>query len=101
MTVQCRPSKADALMRVLGRSDCAGAGRRCARGFDRDPVDGLVVGGGGQPGPGFGGYAVGRPPLDGGRERLSRRLLDVDLALKLATEASKVCDRKIEVRPFQ
>ncbi len=25
---------------------------------------------------------------------------DLDVALKLATEASKVCDRKIEVRPF-
>ncbi len=26
---------------------------------------------------------------------------DQDVALRLATEASKVCDRKIEVRPFQ
>jgi hypothetical protein len=26
---------------------------------------------------------------------------DLDMALKLAAEASKVCDRKIEVRPFQ
>ncbi|GAB3923140.1 YciI family protein [Kribbella albertanoniae] len=26
---------------------------------------------------------------------------DLDTALRLATEASKVCDRKIEVRPFQ
>jgi hypothetical protein len=26
---------------------------------------------------------------------------DLDVALKLATEASKICDRKIEVRPFQ
>lgn len=26
---------------------------------------------------------------------------DLDVALALATEASKVCDRKIEVRPFQ
>ena len=26
---------------------------------------------------------------------------DLDVALKLATEAPKVCDRKIEVRPFQ
>ena len=26
---------------------------------------------------------------------------DLDVALKLATEASKVCDRKIEVRPFR
>ncbi len=26
---------------------------------------------------------------------------DLDVALKLATEASKVCDRKIEVRPVQ
>jgi hypothetical protein len=25
---------------------------------------------------------------------------DLDAALKLATEASKICDRKIEVRPF-
>src|SRR6202041_2772321 len=45
-----------------------------------DPVDGLAVGGGGQPGAGVGGYAVGRPPLDGGRERLGRRLLgDVEI----------------------
>src|SRR5829696_8706131 len=45
-----------------------------------DPVDGLAVGGGGQPGAGVGGYAVGRPPLDGGRERLGRRLLgDVEV----------------------
>jgi hypothetical protein len=35
-----------------------------------DPVDGLAVGGGGQQGAGVGRYAVGRPPLDGGRERL-------------------------------
>jgi hypothetical protein len=26
---------------------------------------------------------------------------DLDVALELAAEASKVCDRKIEVRPFQ
>ena len=26
---------------------------------------------------------------------------DLDVALKLASEASKVCDRKIEVRPFR
>lgn len=26
---------------------------------------------------------------------------DLDVALALATEASKICDRKIEVRPFQ
>src|SRR4029434_1736488 len=45
-----------------------------------DPVDGLAVGGGGQPGAGVGGYVVGRPPLDGGRERLGRRLLgDVEV----------------------
>jgi hypothetical protein len=45
-----------------------------------DPVDGLVVGGGGQPGAGVGGHAVGRPPLDGDRERLGRRLLcDVEV----------------------
>src|ERR1022692_714428 len=45
-----------------------------------DPVDGLAVGGGGKPGAGAGGYAVGRPPLDGGRERLGRRLLgDVEV----------------------
>ena len=25
---------------------------------------------------------------------------DLDVALRLATEASKICDRKIEVRPF-
>ncbi|MFE7420179.1 hypothetical protein [Rhodococcus sp. NPDC057529] len=25
---------------------------------------------------------------------------DLDVALALATEASKICDRKIEVRPF-
>src|SRR6516225_6846737 len=45
-----------------------------------DPVDGLAVGGGGQPGTRVGRYAVGRPPLDGGRERLGRRLLrDVEV----------------------
>src|SRR6266536_4411616 len=47
-----------------------------ARVLAPDPVDGLAVGGGGQPGAGVGGYAVGRPSLDGGRERLGRRLLD-------------------------
>jgi hypothetical protein len=26
---------------------------------------------------------------------------DLDVALELATEASKICDRKIEVRPFR
>jgi hypothetical protein len=26
---------------------------------------------------------------------------DLDVALELATEASRICDRKIEVRPFQ
>src|SRR5262249_8858930 len=42
--------------------------------------DGLAVGGGGQPGAGVGGYAVGRPPLNSGRERLGRRLLgDVEV----------------------
>src|SRR6185437_16070927 len=40
-----------------------------------DPVDGLAAGGGGQPGAGAGGHAVGRPPLHGGRERLGRRFL--------------------------
>src|SRR5207253_7755525 len=45
-----------------------------------DPVDRLAVGGGGQPGAGVGGYAVGRPPLHGGRERLGRRFLgDVEV----------------------
>jgi hypothetical protein len=48
ITVQCQLSEADDLMRVLGRSDCAGAGRRCALGLDWDPVDGLAGGGGGQ-----------------------------------------------------
>src|SRR6185437_6797156 len=38
-----------------------------------DAVDGLAVGGGGQPGAGAGGYTVGRPPHDSGRERLGRR----------------------------
>src|SRR5262249_22580753 len=42
--------------------------------------DGLAVGGGGQPGAGVGGYAVGRPPFNSGRERLGRRLLgDVEV----------------------
>ena len=36
-----------------------------------DPVDGLAVGGGGQP-RSRGRYAVGRPSLDGDRERLRR-----------------------------
>src|SRR4029079_15465123 len=45
-----------------------------------DPVDGLAVGGGGKPGAGVGRYAVRRPPLDGGRERLGRGLLgDVEV----------------------
>src|SRR5262244_1472134 len=45
-----------------------------------DPVDGLAVGGCGQPGTGVGRYAVGRPPLNSGRERLGRRLLgDVEV----------------------
>ncbi len=46
-----------------------------------DPVDGLAVGGGGQPGARVGRQAVGPPPLDCGRERLGRRLLgDVEIA---------------------
>jgi DDE superfamily endonuclease/Helix-turn-helix of DDE superfamily endonuclease len=36
-----------------------------------DPVDGLAAGGGSQPRAGVGQYAVGRPPLHGGRERLA------------------------------
>src|SRR4029453_14946399 len=45
-----------------------------------DPVDRLAGGGGGQPGAGIGRYAVGRPPFDGGGERLGRRLLrDVEV----------------------
>jgi hypothetical protein len=35
-----------------------------------DPGDRLAVGRGGQPGAGVGRYAVSRPPLDGGRQRL-------------------------------
>jgi hypothetical protein len=34
------------------------------------------------------------------RRRLGVGRPDLDVALKLAAEASKVCDRKIEVRPF-
>ena len=46
-----------------------------------DPVDGLAVGGGGQPGARVRGDAVGRPTGDGGRERLGRGLLgDVEVA---------------------
>src|SRR5215472_15685067 len=45
-----------------------------------DPVDGLAVGGGGQPGARVGRYAVGPPPLDRGRERLGHRFLsDVEV----------------------
>ena len=40
-----------------------------------EPVNGLTAGGGGQPGAGIGRNAIGRPPLDGGRERLGGRLL--------------------------
>jgi hypothetical protein len=40
-----------------------------------DPVDGLTVGGGGQPSARVRGYAVGGPPFDRGRERFGRRLL--------------------------
>src|SRR5262249_47451776 len=44
-------------------------------------VDGLAVGGGGQPRPGVGRDTVGRPPLDSGRERLGCGLLgDVEVA---------------------
>jgi hypothetical protein len=57
-----------------------------------DPVDGLAVGGGGQPGAAVGGYAVGRPPLDGGRERLRRRLLDVGHAAA-ALQSVAYCGR--------
>ena len=46
-----------------------------------DAVDGLAVGGGGQPGAGVGRYAVDGPPLHGAGERLGRRLLgDVEVA---------------------
>src|SRR5512143_1265591 len=46
-----------------------------------EPVDGFAGGGGGQPCAGIGGYAVERPPPDGGRERLSCRFLgDVEVA---------------------
>ncbi|GAA2540459.1 hypothetical protein GCM10010435_04860 [Winogradskya consettensis] len=45
-----------------------------------DPVDGLTVRGGGQPGTGIRGYAVDRPPLDGDREGLGGGLLgDVEV----------------------
>ena len=46
-----------------------------------DPVDRLAIGGRGEPRAGVGRDAVGRPPLDGGRERLGRRLFgDVEVA---------------------
>src|SRR4030095_11023190 len=51
-----------------------------ALGFAPDPVNRPAGAGGGQPGAGVGGYVVGRPPLDGGHERLGRRLLsDVEV----------------------
>ena len=52
-----------------------------AVGLAADPVDGPVAGGRGQPAAGVGRYAVDRPLLDGGQERLAGRLLgDVDVA---------------------
>ncbi len=43
-------------------------------------IDGLAIGGGGQPGARVGRHAVHRPPLDGGRERLGRGILgDVEV----------------------
>ena len=46
-----------------------------------DPVDRLAIGGRGEPRAGVGRDAVGRPPLDSGRERLGRRLFgDVEVA---------------------
>ena len=39
-----------------------------------DPVDRFVISGGREPRAGVGRDAVGRPSLDGGRERLGRRL---------------------------
>jgi hypothetical protein len=54
-----------------------------------DPVDGHASGGGGQPAAGVGGYAAGRPPPDGGRERLGRRFLgDVEVTERLARAAT-------------
>jgi hypothetical protein len=54
-----------------------------------DPVDGLAAGGGGRPGARVGGYAVGRPPLGGSRERLGRRLLgDVQSPKRLVKAAT-------------
>src|SRR6185437_14667736 len=45
-----------------------------------DPVDGLAVRGGGQPGTRIGGHAAGRPPPDRSGERLGGRLLgDVEV----------------------
>src|SRR5215212_9193155 len=45
-----------------------------------DAVDGLAVGGGGQPAARVGRYAIGRPPLNRGRERFRRRVLgDVEV----------------------
>jgi hypothetical protein len=40
------------------------------------------------------------------KREVPRRLLhieaaDLDVALKLATDGSKACNRKVEVRPFQ
>ena len=51
-----------------------------APGLAPETVDGLAVGGGGQPGAGVGRYAVDRPALDGGRERVCGHLLgDVEI----------------------
>ena len=51
-----------------------------ALGFASDPVDGLAVRSGRQPGAGVRGHTVGRPSLGGRREGLRRRLLgDVEV----------------------
>src|SRR5262249_24687183 len=48
-----------------------------------DPVDGLAIGGGSQPGAGVRRDSVGRPPLDGGRKRVGRSFLgDVEVTEK-------------------
>src|SRR5215471_3716831 len=61
-----------------------------------DPVDGFAIGGGGQPCAGIGGYAVGRPPHNGGRKRLCCSFFG-DVEVTEALGQSGELERHVEV----